>query len=237
MSIEIQWEEPPGRAYSPRPDKYEAVKAALKANPGRSAVVFHGKSANTSWWKDQGFEATSRQQEDGTVKTYACWPVGKDPEDTTPVGRNPRRSAATTRQNAERRTAGARPAGDDQPVPTVVKPNPRAITVPRAKRKPPEKKPAPAAKAPAPAAPEPQDQAPAAPAPAEAENRNVVPLVSQHPRRYRNEIVQKDPHGALAAGGETTGTCTECKKPNRTIGQQDHICRTCRLNNATRRAL
>lgn len=220
MSIEIQWEEPPGRAYSPRPDKYEAVKAALKAHPGRSAVVFHGKSANTSWWKDQGFEATSRQQEDGTVKTYACWPVGKDPEDTTPVGRNPRRSAATTRQNAERRTAGARPAGGDQPVSTVVKPNPRAITVPRAKRKPPEKEPA-----------------PTAPAPAEAENPKVVPLVSQHPRRYRNEIVQKDPHGALAVGGETTGTCTECEKPNRPIGQQDHICRTCRLNNATRRAL
>lgn len=204
MSIEIQWEEPPGRAYSPRPDKYEAVKAALKANPGRSAVVFHGKSANTSWWKDQGFEATSRQQEDGTVKTYACWPVGKDPEDTTPVGRNPRRSA-TTRQNTERRTAGARPASaeNDQPVPTVVKPAPKT----------PAKKPA--------------TKRAAAGTPGK-------PLVSQRPRAPRPDSTAKTPPtGALATGGETTGTCTRCKT-RRQIGVQDHLCRKCRLDDAIR---
>ncbi|WIK82137.1 hypothetical protein [Micrococcus lylae] len=155
MSTEIQWEEPPERTRRvERPGKYDAVMAALKEHPGRSAVVHRGKSANTTWWKKQGFEATSRLQPDGTFKTYACWPIGKDPEVTD----------------------------DEAEVPVVVKP-------------------------------------------------------AQKPSASRAGTVQKDPNGALAAGGETTGTCTECRRPRCPIGRQDRICRTCRLNHAARKAL
>ena len=200
MSIEIQWEEPPARRGATAESKYAEVMAALKANPGRSAVVYHGKTSCTTWWKSMGFESTSRQQEDGTVKTYACWPTGKDPNDTTPVA--PSRRGRKRKTPAQDRPAAAEPDQDgEEPTPTVARPTPNPEK-PVTKRA--------------------------------AAGTHGQPLVSQRPRAPRPSTAAKTPPtGALATGGETTGTCTRCKT-RRQIGVQDHLCRKCRLDDAIR---
>lgn len=113
-----------------------------------------------------GIEASCKSTKK-TAYCDDCLPIGKDPEDTTPVKPAPRQNTATKR--------------------------------------------------------------PTRPATKETDDPKKEPAVVKPPH--------KDPHGALAAGGETTGTCTECNRPRRHIGQQDRICRPCRLNHAARKAL
>lgn len=75
-TIEMVWEDPQPRRRPGRGGGVHAqVLAQLKKNPGRWCMVQQAKSSpSTTWWKERGCEATTRTQDDKTVKLYVRWP-------------------------------------------------------------------------------------------------------------------------------------------------------------------
>lgn len=82
-TIEMEWKDPgPRRRKGRGGGRNLLVLDQLHANPGEWAVVATGKSTGQStWWKNNGCEVTSRRQDDGMVETFARWPM----DDVQPV--------------------------------------------------------------------------------------------------------------------------------------------------------
>lgn len=154
-TIEMVWEDPQPRRRPGRGGGVHAqVLAQLKKNPGRWCMVQQAKSSpSTTWWKERGCEATTRTQDDKTVKLYVRWP-------------EPAAEAAVAAPAAE--PQAETPQAPAEPEPST----PRATPEP-AKKKPAAPKPRPAAPA-APAAPKPPADVVELPAP------RTPSLIGQH---------------------------------------------------------
>ena len=83
---EIEWREPPPRAQSgPKGSKWTDIATALRANPGKWALVHHGSvsmAANIRAGRLTGmsqgeFEAVSRKSADGKTDIYARFVGGE----------------------------------------------------------------------------------------------------------------------------------------------------------------